>query len=165
MFRDPQRGTVRDHSELVRRVKRALRAGGVRQVRFHDLRHTFGTRMAAAGVPMPTLQDWMGHRDFKTTLIYADYAPSGHEVGLVERAFSKNGPQLGPPSAEAERPTDPTKRENPALRGTSSDAPERIRTSTDHTVHKALNLARLPVPPQARGAASIAALESVGTGR
>ena len=57
MFRDPQRGTVRDHSELVRRVKRALRAGGVRQVRFHDLRHTFGTRMAAAGVPMRTLQE------------------------------------------------------------------------------------------------------------
>ena len=107
VFRHPQRGTVRDHSELVRRFKRALRAGGVRRVRFHDLRHTFGTRMAAAGVPMRTLQDWMGHRDFKTTLIYADYAPSGHQVGLVERAFSKNGPQLGRPSAEAERPTDP----------------------------------------------------------
>src|SRR5437016_13299969 len=30
-------------------------------------------------------------------------------------------------------------------------APERTRTSTDHTVHKALNLARLPIPPQALG--------------
>ncbi len=30
-------------------------------------------------------------------------------------------------------------------------APERTRTSTDHIVHKALNLARLPIPPQARG--------------
>jgi hypothetical protein len=36
------------------------------------------------------------------------------------------------------------------------DAPERTRTSTDLKVHKALNLARLPIPPQARGAASIA---------
>jgi hypothetical protein len=35
-------------------------------------------------------------------------------------------------------------------------APERTRTSTDHKVHKALNLARLPIPPQALGAASIA---------
>jgi hypothetical protein len=41
------------------------------------------------------------------------------------------------------------------FRGFSS-APERTRTSTDLTVHKALNLARLPIPPQARGAASIA---------
>jgi integrase len=69
VFCHPQRGTVLDHSDLVRRFKRALRAGGVREVRFHDLRHTFGTRMAAAGVPMRTLQGWMGHRDFKTTLI------------------------------------------------------------------------------------------------
>ena len=34
-------------------------------------------------------------------------------------------------------------------------APERTRTSTDPTVHKALNLARLPIPPQALEAASI----------
>ena len=37
-------------------------------------------------------------------------------------------------------------------------APERTRTSTDHTVHKALNLARLPIPPQALRAASIASV-------
>ena len=43
--------------------------------------------MAAAGVPIRTLQEWMGHRDFKTTLIYADYAPSAHERALVELAF------------------------------------------------------------------------------
>ena len=44
--------------------------------------------------------------------------------------------------------------ESPAERGFPS-APERTRTSTDHTVHKALNLARLPIPPQALEAASI----------
>ena len=43
--------------------------------------------MAAAGVPLRTLQEWMGHRDFKTTLIYADYQPSEREAELVERAF------------------------------------------------------------------------------
>jgi hypothetical protein len=30
----------------------------------------------------------MGHRDFKTTLIYADYCPSEREQEMVERAFS-----------------------------------------------------------------------------
>jgi integrase len=44
------------------------------------LRHTFGTRMAGAGVPLRALQEWMGHRDFKTTLIYADYQPSDDEA-------------------------------------------------------------------------------------
>ena len=62
---------------------------GVRQVRFHDLRHTFGTRMAGAGVALRTLQEWMGHRDFKTTLIYADYQPSAAEADLVEQAFGQ----------------------------------------------------------------------------
>ena len=57
--------------------------------RFHDLRHTFGTRMAAAGVPMRTLQEWMGHRDLATTQIYADYAPGAHEAEMVAAAFAR----------------------------------------------------------------------------
>jgi len=48
--------------------------------------------MAAAGVPMRTLQEWMGHRDLRTTLIYADYAPGEHEVDLVNDAFPRNRP-------------------------------------------------------------------------
>jgi integrase len=50
--------------------------------------------MAAAGVPMRTLQEWMGHRNFATTLIYADYAPSAKEAELVELAFG-SGHQSG----------------------------------------------------------------------
>ena len=44
--------------------------------------------MAAQGMPMRILQELMGHRDFKTTLIYADYAPSEREAEWVEQAFS-----------------------------------------------------------------------------
>ena len=29
----------------------------------------------AAGAPLRALQEWMGHRDYKTTSIYADYSP------------------------------------------------------------------------------------------
>ena len=74
---------------VLKRFKQNLARARVREVRFHDLRHTFGTRMAAAGVPLRTLQEWMGHRDFKTTLIYADYQPSEQEAALVERAFGR----------------------------------------------------------------------------
>lgn len=59
----------------------------VRSARFHDLCHTFGTGMAAVGVALRTLQEWMGHRDFKTTLIYANYQPGAEEAALVEKAF------------------------------------------------------------------------------
>jgi integrase len=43
--------------------------------------------MAAQGVAMRTLQEWMGHRDIETTQRYADYAPSPHEAALVAAAF------------------------------------------------------------------------------
>jgi integrase len=86
VFAHPHTGGPSDRSKLLKRYKKALKRAGVREVRFHDLRHTFGTRMAAAGVPMRTLQEWMGHRDFKTTLIYADYAPGANEAALVNAA-------------------------------------------------------------------------------
>jgi integrase len=95
VFAHPHLGRPLDRSKVLKRFKAAARRAGLRDVRFHDLRHTFGTRVAAAGVPMRTLQEWMGHRDFKTTLIYADYAPSGHERALVERAFGSRGINRG----------------------------------------------------------------------
>jgi integrase len=94
VFGHPILGTVLDASKLRKRFVSAIEDAEVRPVRFHDLRHTFGTQAAAAGVPLRTLQEWMGHRDYKTTLIYADYAPRAHESALMEQAFSA-GPGVG----------------------------------------------------------------------
>jgi integrase len=92
VFAHPETGKPIDRSRLLKRFKAALRRADVRAVRFHDLRHTFGTRMAAQGMPMRVLQELMGHRDFKTTLIYADYAPSEREAEWVEEAFRPADP-------------------------------------------------------------------------
>jgi integrase len=89
VFGHPQLGSVLDASRLRKRFKTSLAAAGVRTVRFHDLRHTFGTQAAASGVPLRTLQEWMGHRDYKTTLVYADYAPRAHELQMMEQAFAR----------------------------------------------------------------------------
>jgi integrase len=100
VFAHPHTGRPIDRSKLVKRFKAALKRGEVREIRFHDLRHTFGTRMAAQGVPMRALQEMLGHRDFKTTLIYADYAPSTREAEWVEAAFAAESS----PTAALERP-------------------------------------------------------------
>ncbi len=78
-------------ANVTRRFRKALKAAGLDgSHRFHDLRHTFGTRMAATGeVSMRTLQEWMGHRDLATTQIYADYAPSATEGEMIARAFAR----------------------------------------------------------------------------
>jgi integrase len=45
-----------------RRLKRTLKRAGIREeLSLHGLRHTFGTRLAAAGVPLVKIQEWMGH--------------------------------------------------------------------------------------------------------
>lgn len=90
VFAHPATGEPLARANITRRMQRALEAAGLDDSRrFHDLRHTFGTRMAAAGVPMRTLQEWMGHRDLATTQIYADYAPSGREAEMVAAAFAR----------------------------------------------------------------------------
>jgi len=90
VFGHPDTGAPYDASKLRKRFKAALKRAGVREVRFHDLRHTFGTRMAAAGAPLRALMEWMGHRDLATTLVYADYAPDPAQgAAFAEAAFGK----------------------------------------------------------------------------
>jgi len=90
VFCHPQTGHPLDASRVRKRFKEALKRARLRSIRFHDLRHTFGTRCAAAGVPPRTLQEWMGHAQLSTTEIYADYAPSDHENEMAERAFDRS---------------------------------------------------------------------------
>jgi integrase len=88
VFAHPQTGNPLDGSKVSKRFKAACRAAGVREVRFHDLRHTFATRLAASGHPLRTIQEFLGHADAKTTQIYSHYAPSAQEVAMVNSAFA-----------------------------------------------------------------------------
>ena len=98
VFANPSTGGPIDRSRVRKRFQASCRRAGVRVVRFHDLRHTFGTHVAPSGdVSLRTLQEWMGHADLKTTQIYTDYEPNDDERELVGKAFS--GVDLSRPSA------------------------------------------------------------------
>jgi integrase len=109
VFAHPGTGRPLDRSKLLKRFKAAMKRAklghrlGEGGITFHSLRHCFGTAMAAQGVPMRTLQELMGHRDFATTLIYADYAPSAHEAEWAEAAFASRGTVRGTELSETER--------------------------------------------------------------
>lgn len=106
----PETGTPFDASKMRKRFKAAVARAGVREVRFHDLRHTYGTAMAGAGAPLRSLMEWMGHADLSTTLRYADYSPQQAQgAAFAERAFSPSsdgeGCLGGPPeSGNGDRP-------------------------------------------------------------
>jgi integrase len=113
VFCHPQTGEPYDASQLRKRFYAAMRAAGMQHrcgreggITFHSLRHTFGTRMAAAGVPMRTLQEWMGHRNLATTEIYADYAPDpAYGAAFAEGAFTAKPGH--PKHGDARKPTVP----------------------------------------------------------
>jgi integrase len=95
-------GSYLDGSALRRRYKAALSAAGLRPLRFHDLRHTFGTRMIAKA-DIRRVQEWMGHADIQTTMRYLHYAPREEDARLVAEAFAlETG---GSPSATSAQPT------------------------------------------------------------
>jgi integrase len=87
VFGHPETGKPLDRSKVRKRYIKALERAKVRRVRFHDLRHTFGTAIAAQGVPERVMQEWGGWRDAKTVRLYADYRPDPQESAWINAAF------------------------------------------------------------------------------
>lgn len=69
----PERGAVAMcGSALYRRFIEAADCAGLRRIRFHDLRHSFGTQ-AIKKFDIYTVQRWMGHKSITTTEKYLHY--------------------------------------------------------------------------------------------
>ena len=85
-----------DGSALRRRYYEALATAGLRQLRFHDLRHTFATRVIAKA-DIVRVQEWMGHADIQTTRKYLHFAARPDDALLVAAAFEPTGPVADPP--------------------------------------------------------------------
>jgi integrase len=62
----------------------AVAAAEIDNLRFHDLRHTFASRLVMQGVDLPTVQALMGHKSISMTLRYAHLSPE-HQLGAVRK--------------------------------------------------------------------------------
>jgi integrase len=89
-----EHGAPLDGSALRRRYVGAQRAAGLRPLRFHDLRHTFGTIAANAALSGRELQAWMGHADYRTTQRYLHYRERGDEAARLAAAFTPQATEL-----------------------------------------------------------------------
>jgi integrase len=57
--------------DLKKGFKKAVVLAGIPHIRFHDMRHTFATRLVRAGVDIVTVQYLLGHSKITMTARYA----------------------------------------------------------------------------------------------
>jgi excisionase family DNA binding protein len=68
VFANPRTGMP--FTEVKKSFKSACRAAGIRDLRFHDLRHTFATRLIEAGADIITVKELLGHFSVRVTQRY-----------------------------------------------------------------------------------------------
>jgi integrase len=73
VFYDPTTGNF--IGDVKRSFNTALRRAGIRDFKFHDLRHTFASHLVMAGVDITTISRLLGHKSLTMTLRYSHLAP------------------------------------------------------------------------------------------
>ncbi len=105
-------GEPLDDSAIRRRLRRAQKAAGLRPLRFHDLRHSFGS-LVVRELDTATLKSWMGHSKLATTERYLHAKPRHSDVARLDRAFAGRAGEAEA-LADQRRPGAPTGAKAPA---------------------------------------------------
>lgn len=83
--RDPRSGVVRRHHLYETSVQKAVRkaameSGITKPVGPHTFRHSFATHLLQGGTDIRKIQELLGHKDLKTTMVYTHVAGIGAGV-------------------------------------------------------------------------------------
>jgi integrase len=79
-----------DDRQLRERFYAALDVAGLKRLRLHDLRHTFGT-LAVQAFPLSDVKAYMGHVDVQTTMIYVHHVPQVDAAERLSRLVAGSG--------------------------------------------------------------------------
>jgi integrase len=112
VFPHPETGRELDGAALNDRFKQALVAANIRPhewetrqrktssgkykpwthtpITWHDLRHAFGTFLAAYGFASATIEEWCGWADKKTMQRYLHFRPGGTELAMLNDAIRRD---------------------------------------------------------------------------
>jgi integrase len=91
----PRRKTIAEaedqhpYTDLKNGFSAALKAAKISDFRFHDLWHTFASRLVMEGADLNTVRELLGHKSIKMTLRYAHLSPNHKKraIKLIDQAF------------------------------------------------------------------------------
>ncbi len=85
-------GNLRKPDYVSHKFKQILRNNDLREIRFHDLRHSCATLLVKKGISLREIQDWLGHSSSKTTERYThlDSSTKINSASAIEKALSFN---------------------------------------------------------------------------
>jgi len=94
-------GSVLDPDNMIRdQFLPTLQTAGIRAIRFHDLRHTFGAMLIAAGAPLNYVKEQLGHASIQITVDTYGHLIPGVGERYVDRLDSEIGPQQSATQAQ-----------------------------------------------------------------
>lgn len=82
--------TGKAYTEVRKSFSTALKNSGIKDFRFHDLRHTYASQLVMMGVDIKTVQELMGHKSIEMTLRYS-HLSSDHKRKAVDLLGHKMG--------------------------------------------------------------------------
>ncbi len=90
-----QASTKIDARNLLRAFYSARKKADLTDVRFHDLRHTFATRLVQAGIDLYVVKELLGHKTITMTMRYAHHYPESlrHGVEVLDGLGAQKGAQ------------------------------------------------------------------------
>ncbi len=92
VFPAPESGNKMNARNLLRAYYSARKKAQLEDVRFHDLRHTFATRLVQSGVDLYVVKELLGHKNITMTMRYAHHYPESlrHGVDILDGFGQKN---------------------------------------------------------------------------
>ena len=86
---------------------RAVREAKLEDFTWHDLRHTFASRLVMAGVDIRTVQELTGHKSITMTMRYAHLSPQ-HRIAALEKLCEPTATRTATATSETTNLTEST---------------------------------------------------------
>lgn len=82
-------GKIFNPDEVTHHFARIIRKNGLREIRFHDLRHSCATLLLHLGYDLKFVQEWLGHANIQTTANIYSHVDMSKKNEMIDKVGSE----------------------------------------------------------------------------